>query len=59
MRVEDEPLRPGVQHSEHTDGAADPARIAGQHDDRLDGGLDQRAVAVDPMPAQRAPQFLG
>jgi len=59
VRVEDEPLRPGVQHSEHTDGAADPARIAGQHDDRLGGGLHQRAVAVDLMPAQRAPQFLG
>ena len=69
MRVEDEPLRPGVQHGEHADGAPtgqarglkahDPARIAGQHDDRLGGGLDQRAVAVDLMPAQRGPQFLG
>ena len=53
MRVQDEPLRPGVQHSEHTDGAADPARIAGQHDDRLGGGLHQRAVAVDDAGAAR------
>ena len=59
VRVEDEPLRPGVQHGEHADGAADPARIAGQRDDRLGGGLHQRAVAVDLMPAQRGPQFLG
>ena len=59
VRVEDEPLRPGVQYGEHANGAADPARIAGQHDDRLGGGLHQRAVAVDLMPAQRGPQFLG
>ena len=51
MRMEDEPLRPGMQHGEHADGAADPARIAGQHDDRLGGGLDQGAVAVVLMPA--------
>ena len=59
MRVQDEPLRPGMQYGEDADGAADPARIAGQHDDRRGGGLDQRAVAVDLMPAQRGPQFLG
>jgi hypothetical protein len=59
VRVEDEPLRPGMQHGEHADGAADPAWIAGQHDDRRGGGLHQRAVAVDLMPAQRGPQFLG
>src|SRR5215472_12784399 len=59
VRVEDEPLRPGMQNGEDADGAADPARIAGQHDDRRGGGLDQRAVAVDLMPAQRGPQLLG
>ena len=59
MRVEDESLRPGMQHGEDADGAADPARIAGQHDDRRGGGLDQRAVAVDLMPAQRGPSSSG
>jgi len=59
VRVEDEPLRPGVQDGEDADGAADPARITGQGDDRLGGGLHQRAVAVDLMPAQGVPQFPG
>jgi hypothetical protein len=57
--VEDEPLRPGVQHGQYADGAADPAWIAAQIDDRLGGGLHQRAVAVDLMPAQGGAQFLG
>ena len=59
VRVEDEPLRPGMQDGQHADGAAEPAWIAGQRNDRLGGGLDQRAVAVDLMPAQGGPQSLG
>jgi hypothetical protein len=44
-----------VRHGQHADRAADPARIASEFDDRLGGGLDQRAVAVDLMPAQSGP----
>ena len=53
VRMEDEPLRPGMQHGQHADGATDPARIAGQHDDRLGGGLHQSAVAVFDTGAAR------
>ena len=57
--VEDEALRPGVQHGQHADRAADPARVAGQIDDRPGGGFHQRAVAGALMLAQGAAQFLG
>ena len=57
--MEDQPLRPGVQHSQHADRAADPARIAAEIDDRRGGGLHQGAIAIDLMTAQGGPQFLG
>ena len=49
MRVQVEPLVPGVQHREHGDGAADEARIAGDLDDGGGGGLHQHGVAVALM----------
>src|SRR6201984_1082953 len=35
VRMGNEPLGPGMQHRQHDDDAADPARIAGQYDDRF------------------------
>ena len=59
MGMEDQPLRPGMQHGEHAGGAAEPARIARQIDDRAGGELDQRAIAGLLMAAQGGPQLLG
>ena len=47
-----------MQHGQHADGAADPARIAREIDDRGGGGPDQRAITVDLLPAQRVAQLL-
>src|SRR5262249_3390001 len=57
--MEDQSLRPGVQHSQYPDRAADPARIAAEIDDRRGGGLHQGAIAIDLMTAPGGPQFLG
>jgi len=59
VRMEDQPLRPAMEHGEHAGGAAEPARIARQIDDRAGGELDQRAIAGLLMAAQNGPQLLG
>lgn len=51
--------RPGVEHGQYADRAANPERVAGQVDDRAGGGLHQCTVAVDLMPAQDGAQFFG
>ena len=42
VRVIDQLLGPGVQHSQNADGAADIALVAGQLDDRFARRLHQR-----------------
>src|SRR5665213_1618461 len=57
MRVEDQLLRPGMQHGEHGDSAANVTRIAREFDDRRGAGLHQHGVAVALMGAQHLAQF--
>jgi len=52
-------LCPGVQHGEHTDGAANEAWITGDVDDRLGRGLHQQGITVTLVGAQNGAQFLG
>ena len=59
MRVIEQLLGPGMEHGQHADGAADEAAIAGELDDRLGGGLDQCAVPITLVRAQRRTQLLG
>ena len=46
VRMEGQLLCPGMQHGEHSDGAADVTRIAGEFDDRRGAGLHQHGIAV-------------
>jgi hypothetical protein len=56
VRVQVQLLGPGVQHSEHGDGATNVTRITGAFDDRRGAGLHQHAVAVALIGSQhRAP----
>jgi hypothetical protein len=52
-------LGPGMEDGHHADGAADKPAITGQLDDGPGGGLEQRAVAVTLVCAQRRAQLLG
>ena len=57
MRVVDQLLGPGVQHSQNADGAANITLVAGQLDDRFACRLHQRRVAVALIGTQQGPQF--
>jgi hypothetical protein len=46
MRVIEELLGPGVENSQHADGAPDEPAITGQLDDGLGGRLHEHTVAV-------------
>jgi len=59
MRVQGQLLSPGVQHGEHSDGAADVTWIAGEFDDRRGAGLHQHAIAVALIGPQHLAQLGG
>ena len=59
VRVQVQLLRPGVQHGEHADGAADITGIAGEFDDRRGTGLHQHSIAVALLSTQHLAQLGG
>ena len=59
MGVIEQLLGPGVEDGQHADGGPDKAAIAGELDDGLGGGLDQQAVAVTLVGAQRPASSSG
>ena len=44
MRVQDEPLRPGMQHGSKADPRAEVLRVGRDRDQRLGGGFEQDVV---------------
>ena len=53
MRVVDELLGPGVENSQHADGAADEAAVVGKLDDGVGRSLHQQGVAITLVGAQQ------
>jgi len=58
VRVLDELLGPGVEDSQHADGAANEAAVAGELDDGVGGSLHQQGVAVTLVGSQQRSQLF-